>query len=177
MPDKPHNNKEITAQKRLNGKDLGGRPRVVIDYQKLKLMCSIMCTGEECAKIMGCSYDILNLRLKEDYLEAIQSLGDNPDGIIPESRYDGFKECFKKNSAEGAASLRRKQFEMALGSTEKKILPNVTMLIWLGKNYLDQSDRIDTNLHGNIGLTDLSDEALTQRLDEIRAEKAQLALK
>ena len=36
--------------------------------------------------------------------------------------------------ADMRASLKRKQYEVAMAG-------NVTMLIWLGKNYLDQTDR------------------------------------
>lgn len=36
------------------------------------------------------------------------------------------------------ASLRRKQFEVAMGG-------NVSMLIWLGKQYLDQRDRTEVS--------------------------------
>ena len=46
----------------------------------------------------------------------------------------GFAECSKKFSAGGKTSLRRHQFELA-----KK--GNATMLIWLGKQYLGQTDR------------------------------------
>jgi ribosome biogenesis protein Tsr3 len=45
-----------------------------------------------------------------------------------------FQLYFKKKSAGGKMSLRRKQFEVAQKG-------NVSMLIFLGKNYLDQSDQ------------------------------------
>ncbi len=45
-------------------------------------------------------------------------------------------------------SLKRKQYEMAMGG-------NITMLIWLGKQYLDQSDkndyRVDASLESRNG--------------------------
>lgn len=46
----------------------------------------------------------------------------------------GFAECFKKFSAGGKTSLRRLQFELARKG-------NATMLIWLGKQYLGQTDK------------------------------------
>ena len=46
----------------------------------------------------------------------------------------GFSDCFKKFSANGRITLRKKQFEVAKAG-------NVTMLIWLGKQYLGQTDK------------------------------------
>lgn len=96
-------------------KNLGGRPEKPIDYDRLKKLCSIHCTGEECAAVLDCSYEHLNNKLISD-------------------GHGGFLEYFKKHSASGKMSLRRKQFESALSG-------NVTMMVWLGKQYLDQSDR------------------------------------
>ena len=135
-PKKPNNSPEITAKKRAEGKDLGGRPPFVIDYEKLEKLCEVFCTGEEIATILGCSRDTLNLRLKQDYAEAI---AEDPEGEL-ENRYDGFQACFKKKSATGRASLRHEQFRMAMGDVEKGIKPDKGMLIWLGKNYLGQTD-------------------------------------
>lgn len=41
-----------------------------------------------------------------------------------------------------AMSLRRKQYEMAMNG-------NVTMLIWLGKQYLGQTDKLNTEMTNN----------------------------
>jgi hypothetical protein len=46
----------------------------------------------------------------------------------------GFADSYKKFSAKGKTSLPRQQFELA-----KK--GNATMLIWLGKQYLGQTDK------------------------------------
>ena len=99
-------------------KNKGGRPKKPIDYDKLKKMCSIHCTGEECASLLDVSYEHLNNMLIED-------------------GHGGFLEFFKKHSAGGKMSLRRKQFEKAV--TEG----NVPMLIWLGKQFLGQKDHIE----------------------------------
>jgi hypothetical protein len=45
-----------------------------------------------------------------------------------------FAEVIKKGRSKSKASLRRKQYEVAQSG-------NVTMLIWLGKQHLDQSDK------------------------------------
>lgn len=45
----------------------------------------------------------------------------------------------KKGRAQGRMSLKRKQYEVAMTG-------NVTMLIWLGKQMLDQSDKQDARV-------------------------------
>lgn len=99
------------AKKKVNK---GGRPKIAIDYQKLDTMCAIQCTGEECAAILDISYEHLNNQLKRD--------GNG-----------GFLDYFKKKSAGGKMSLRRKQYDLASAG-------NPTMLIWLGKQWLGQHE-------------------------------------
>ena len=94
---------------------LGGAPVKQIDYSQLKKLCAIQCTGEECASLLDIDYDTLNNRLKED-------------------NHGGFSEFFKKHSASGKASLRRRQYKAAVEDG------NVPMMIWLGKQYLGQND-------------------------------------
>ena len=53
-----------------------------------------------------------------------------------------FSEAFKKFSAGGLTSLRRKQFALALGGNG-----HPAMLIWLGKQYLGQRDTPATDEH------------------------------
>lgn len=140
---KPNNSPEITAKKRAEGKDLGGRPPFIINYDQLEKLCGIFCTEDECASILGCSRDTLNLRLRQDYQKALK---ENPEEE-PENRYNGWSACFKKMSSKGRMSLRREQFRMAVGAFNAKgdlvMKPDKGMLIWLGKNHLEQSDRID----------------------------------
>jgi len=96
-------------------KNKGGRPRAVIDYTKLKSLCKIHCTGDECAAILDMDYETLNTALKRD-------------------GHGGFLDFFRKHSSGGKASLRRRQFRAAEDG-------NVTMQIWLGKQYLGQTDK------------------------------------
>lgn len=164
MAKKPNNSPEITARKRKEGKSLGGRPKIQIDYEKLEQLCAIFCTEIECAAVLGCSTDTLTTRLKEDFKEELEK---NPDEV-PIGRYDGFAAAFKKMSSKGKVSLRREQFRMALGSFNKKgdvvMKPDKGMLIWLGKNHLDQTDRLVTTPKGDglptsgLDLSALSDE-------------------
>jgi len=96
-------------------KNKGGGQIKEIDYKKLDAMCAIHCTGEECAAILNIDYDTLNAGLKRD--------GNK-----------GFSEYFKLKGAGGKMSLRRKQYDQAMSG-------NSTMLIWLGKQWLNQSDK------------------------------------
>ena len=86
-----------------------------IDYKTLDNLCAIHCTGEEIAAILEMDYDTLNSRLKTE-------------------GFGGFSVYFKKKSAKGKMSLRRKQVESALNG-------NVPMMIWMGKQLLDQTEK------------------------------------
>jgi len=46
----------------------------------------------------------------------------------------------------GKASLRRNQWKLAQDG-------NATMLVWLGKNMLDQTDKLDQNVTSDILIT------------------------
>ncbi len=92
-----------------------GRPQAEIDWEKAEKLAGIHCTGEEIAAVLGVDYDTLVRRLHD--------MG-----------YKDFADWYKKYSANGKMSLRRKQFEIAQAGDK-------TMLIWLGKQYLDQSDK------------------------------------
>ena len=96
-------------------KNKGGRPEKPIDYNQLQKLCAIQCTGEECASLLECSYEHLNNQLKKD-------------------GHGGFLDYFKKHSATGKASLRRRQYKAAVEDG------NVPMMIWLGKQYLGQKE-------------------------------------
>lgn len=109
----------------MTEKNKGGRPRKEIDYVTLDKLCYFQCTGEECASFLEISYDTLDRHLKED-------------------GHGGFAEYFKKKSAGGKISLRRKQWETAMSG-------NVSMQIWLGKQILDQRDSNKTELTGPDG--------------------------
>jgi len=95
--------------------DKGGRPQHNLEYATLDGLCAIQCTGEEIAAIFNIDYDTLNRALKRD-------------------GHTGFADYYKKKSANGKMSLRRKQFEVAKSG-------NPTMLVWLGKQWLEQSDK------------------------------------
>jgi hypothetical protein len=91
-------------------------PRYInIDFEQLKDLCGIQCTKREVTAIFKCSDETLERRIKE--------------------KYDiGWTEYYEKHRGTGLVSLRRKQLEVALEG-------NPTLLIWLGKQFLDQKDK------------------------------------
>ena len=105
----------------------GGRPRVEIDMELLAGLARIHCTREECATVLGVSEKTITRRLREETGE-------------------GFDRFYKKHGAEGRVSLRRAQFDLAIGDPDNGIPPHPTMLIWLGKQWLGQRDTQAINL-------------------------------
>lgn len=94
-----------------------GRPKKNLtpkEWDSVKYMCMIHCTGEEIAGVMQMDYDTLNRNCKEKY-------GYN------------ISEYIKKNQSNGKMSLRRAQWKSAENG-------NVTMQIWLGKQWLGQKE-------------------------------------
>ena len=73
-------------------------------------------------------------------------------GISPRTFQRDVEFCriYKKGIDTGKMSLRRQQYKVA----EKG---NPTMLIWLGKQYLDQKDKQDIEHSGKIGVTIIDD--------------------
>ena len=97
-----------------------GRPRIEIDEAQFKKLCGIHCTKEEIAGFFDCSEDTIENWCKRTYHET-------------------FSAVFKKHSMQGKISLRRIQFKLA----EK----SVPMAIFLGKNYLGQTDHFEQTVH------------------------------
>ncbi len=98
------------------GDPKGGRPRLEFDMKILEGMATIMCTAEECSSILGVSLKTIERRLNEE----------------TGSGFDVFR---KKHADTGKRSLRRAQFDLAMKG-------HATMLIWLGKQWLGQEDKI-----------------------------------
>lgn len=90
-----------------------GRPKKEISQRQFEELCKIQCTEEEICAVLDVNTDTLCTFCKETYGKT-------------------FSEVFKSKRQGGKASLRRNQWKMA----EK----NVTMAIWLGKQFLGQSD-------------------------------------
>jgi hypothetical protein len=91
-----------------------GRPKKEIDQQLFENLCEIQCTEAEIAHVLNVGESKILEWCKETYGET-------------------FQESFKRFANSGKMSLRRWQMKMAQ--------TNATMAIWLGKQYLGQSDR------------------------------------
>ena len=106
------------------------RPRKEIDSDMFKKLCGLQCTLSEIAGCFDVSEDTVERWCKRELKLS-------------------FADAFKKFSAGGKISLRRAQFKLA----EK----NAAMAIFLGKNYLGQTDRIEQIVTEIEDLTPLSD--------------------
>lgn len=91
------------------------RPRKELEWPLFEHLCATQCTLDEIAAVFRVSADTVERRVLEEYKQS-------------------FAEIFEQKRKAGFASLRSKQFESAMSG-------NVTMLIWLGKQYLGQSDK------------------------------------
>lgn len=99
-----------------------GRPEIEIDKAQFEKLCGLQCTREEIACFFQCSDDTVERWCKREY-------GCN------------FAVIFAQKRNLGKISLRRSQFKMAES--------NVTMAIWLGKQYLGQSDKQEVTVAVN----------------------------
>jgi hypothetical protein len=66
---------------------------------------------------------------------------DTLDRLLVEQTGQGFKAYYDEKSAYGRRSLRRKQWQLAMNGDK-------TMLIWLGKQYLNQAEKHEVSGSG-----------------------------
>ena len=92
------------------------RPRKEIDQKQFETLCGLQCTLLEICDALDITDKTLNAWCKRTYGES-------------------FSEVFAKKRSKGKISLRRMQFQLA----EK----NASMAIFLGKQYLGQSDVVE----------------------------------
>lgn len=116
------------------------RPQVEIDAKVFKNLCAIFCTLDEIAGVFDCSPDTIERWCKREFKMS-------------------FAEVYKKESGRGKSSLRRAQFKLA----EK----SAAMAIFLGKNYLGQTDNPQVVTEPE---TNTVDDALTAALKEDAAK-------
>ncbi|HSW63868.1 MAG TPA: hypothetical protein VLH56_11275 [Dissulfurispiraceae bacterium] len=116
-------------------KNKGGRPKIQINQKTFEGLCAIQCTEEEISAVLGICAETIERYCRDTYGTS-------------------FREFFKTKKAAGRASLRRTQLRHAEN--------NPAMAIFLGKQYLGQSDKRDD--------TSSASEALLKAMQEI-AEK------
>lgn len=92
-----------------------GPPRTQLDLDQVEILAGIQCTDYEIALVLGVSEKTIQRRKADDA---------------------AFLSAYEKGRADGRVSLRKWQFEAAKGRSN-------TMLIWLGKQYLGQTDKAD----------------------------------
>jgi len=91
----------------------GGRPRKPVDYDMVESLGLIHCTEAEVAVCLDMDQAQVSRRLQDDKEFCIR---------------------YKKGITEGKRSLRRKQYDVAMSGDR-------TLLIWLGKQLLGQTDK------------------------------------
>ena len=89
-----------------------GRPAVKVDIGDLEKLAGLQCTYAEIAAFFDCSELTIKRRLSDTK----------------------YREAHERGKSKGLVSLRRSQFRQAENSA--------TMAIWLGKQYLGQSDKL-----------------------------------
>ena len=98
-----------------------GRPKIEVDFEKIDALCAVFCNCKEIVSVlnsfdMKLSYDTVERRVKQQF------------GVT-------FAEYVEqKQMAFAKPKLRKAQFDCALSG-------NATMLIWLGKQYLEQVEK------------------------------------
>lgn len=102
------------------------KERIEIDWPLFDQLAFMQCTETEIAQVLGCNVNTLERRAREDF---------------------GCKlgELIESKRAGGRASLRRLQWMAATNG-------NIVMQIWLGKNMLNQTDRVSNTLKGDMDL-------------------------
>ena len=106
------------------------RPHKEIDTDNFKKLCGMQCTLAEIAGFFDCSEDTVERWCKRELKTS-------------------FADAFKKYSVSGKISLRRAQFRLA----ER----NAAMAIFLGKNYLGQTDKTEQTITEIEDLSSLAD--------------------
>jgi len=124
------------------------RPRKEINWDEFDKLCQIQCTQVEIANWFECSVDTIDRAVKRE-----QEMG--------------FAEYFEQKASKGKISLRRQQWQLALKGDK-------TMLIWLGKQHLEQRDKNSSELSGPDGkpietknISDLSDEERKAKIHQL----------
>lgn len=109
-------------------KNKGGRPPIPIDMEELEKLAAMQCTASEIAAWFNCTRETIQRRLNK-----------------PE-----YRDTLEKGRGKGMVSLRRTQFRLAE--------TNAGMAIFLGKNYLGQSDKTETVHSGSLDLKGIMQE-------------------
>lgn len=109
---------------------MAGRPEIIIDWKKVDQLLEAGCHTTEIASYFGVSTDSF-------YNRCLKDKGINFSAYSQEKR------------RRGDSLLRAKQYEVAMKGDK-------TMLVWLGKNRLDQKDEMNLTTPLNVNVIDYS---------------------
>lgn len=97
-----------------------GRPAIVFDWKTLNAVLKFGANKKDAAEVLECSVDTIERRIKEKYNMT-------------------FTQYKKQKMAYMRMRILNKQYEVAMNG-------NVSMLIWLGKQHCDQTDKRELDL-------------------------------
>lgn len=112
------------------------RPLREFDREMFEKACEIQCTESDICHLFGTTNKTLSAWCKRVYKKS-------------------FQEVFQEKRIPGLYALRRAQYDAALTG-------NATMLIWLGKQWLNQSEKPLENNHSSMELSDEVEELLKE---------------
>ena len=92
-----------------------GRPRIKLNKKQFETLCGFQCTLAEIASYFNVDEKTVLAWCERTY-------------------HMSFSSIFEQKRGKGKISLRRRQFQKAMDG-------DTTMLIWLGKNWLGQTDK------------------------------------
>lgn len=147
-PDKRIKEKALEVKPKRSAPGWGGArpgsgyPKKEIDIREFENLCRIQATIEEIAAWFDMNTDTLEKRIIEHYGEP-------------------FAEVFKKKRGKGKISLRRRQFQAALAG-------ETSMLIFLGKQWLDQADKKEIKGSWKNPFANMTDEELLRENERIQ---------
>lgn len=121
-----------------------GPPFKDIDFADFEKCCQMQCTQEEIAGWFEIDEETLVDRVTQHYNKP-------------------YSEVYKKYSAGGKCSLRRRQFRRAQNGDK-------VMMIWLGKQYLGQSEKVEQKVT-EISLKDVPDHEIEALIKKYSRKK------
>ena len=134
--------KDFEFKEKPKRKQNGGRKPIPIDWKKVQNLIIHGCSGAQCAAQLGISAHTLYDRCKKE---------------LQRDFSDFWYEYWEK----GNAQLQAKQFQMAMKGDK-------TLLVWLGKNRLKQTDKIESTVDGKV---EVSQKAILEIPDNGRRKK------
>lgn len=92
-----------------------------LDIIELEKLAAMHCTQQEVAAFFDTTHKTISIKLRQE----------------------PYKTVWERGWGKGNASLRRKQFELAMAGDK-------TMLVWLGKQWLSQTDKSQVDERGKV---------------------------